>query len=300
MMVYTETRGAGRIRKHYRVYTYRKDGKVVHRRVYLGAGISGKELRRREKLADARLIHPLNALLTGNERALLSEIRGKHLAKHPATFENRYEVFASEFTHDSTGIEGNTLTLRETAAVLFEGASPSKSLREVYEVLNHKKAFDYILNYKGGVTKGFLCELQRIVTENTLKHAIAGQAGRYRDVPVFIRGADITPPPAEIVPHEMKSLLSWYGKNRKKLHPVVLAAYLHSAFEAIHPFADGNGRTGRLLLNFVLHRNGYPMVSIPRSQRIMYFGVLAAAQKGNLKPFIGFLIRLLKRTEKSI
>jgi len=299
-MVYTEVRKVGAKKKFYRVYTYRKNGKVVHIRKYLGSELSPDALKKKELRADRQLTSPLNTILSRQELDILEQIKQHHQAKHSATFENRYEAFTAEFTYDSTGIEGNTLTLRETAAVLFEGATPAKSLREVYEVLNHKKAFDYILEYKGDITKDFLCSLQKIVTENTLKQEVADQAGKYRTVPVFIRGAKITPPPAEQVPKEMRSLIMWHGKNKKKLHPVILTAYFHAAFEAIHPFVDGNGRAGRLVLNFMLHRNGYPMLSIPREQRLHYFETLAKAQKNNLKPFVKLLIRLLKNTEKSI
>jgi len=299
-VVYTEVRSQGKKKKFYRVYTYRKQGKVVHIRKYLGSDISQDALKTKEREADRQLTSPLNALLGRKEITLLEQIKHLHQAKHPTTFENRYDAFIAEFTYDSTGIEGNTLTLRETAAVLFEGATPAKSLREVYEVLNHKKAFDYMLRHKGDVTTEFLCALQVIVTENTLRPEVADQAGRYRTVPVFIRGTKIIPPPAAQVPQEVRRLLTWYSKNKGKLHPLVLATYFHAAFEAIHPFVDGNGRTGRLVLNFMLHKNNYPMLSIPRAQRLRYFTTLAQAQEGNLKPFVKFLIRLLKHTEKSI
>ena len=125
-MVYTEVRKQGEKRKYYRVYTYRKNGKVIHIRKYLGSDLSQNELKTKEHKADIQLTSPLNALLSKQERTALEQIRQQHKAKHLATFENRYDAFVAEFTYDSTGIEGNTLTLRETAAVLFEGATPAK------------------------------------------------------------------------------------------------------------------------------------------------------------------------------
>ncbi|MBI4449093.1 Fic family protein [Candidatus Woesearchaeota archaeon] len=299
-MAYTEIRKEKDRIKYYRVHTFRSKDKVSHLRKFLGSNLKRKELEMKEHEADAVLIDPLNNLLNKQERDSLDEIKQEHQSKHISTFENRYEAFISEFTYDSTGIEGNTLTLRETAGVLFEGATPAKSLREIYEVLNHKRAFDYILGYKGKINKKFICEIQKIVTENTLKPELLEQAGTFRIVPVFIRGADVTPPPPEIIGYEMKRLIIWYSKNKKTIHPLILATYFHSALEAIHPFVDGNGRTGRLLLNFILHNHGYPMVSVPRSQRLKYFDTLAKAQKGNLRPFVVFLLGLLKKAEKSI
>lgn len=300
-MVYTEVRRVGARKKYYRVYTYRKGGKVAHRRIFLGTDLGVGLRKGRERAADLKLQNPLDRLLSGKDMASLAAIKRAHQAKPVSTLENRYEAFLSDFTYDSAGIEGNTLTLRETAAVLFEGATPAKSLREVYEVLNHRRAFDCMLEHSGGLNKRFLCKLQKIVTENTLKPEQASEAGRYRTVQVFIRGARVTPPPPGRVAKEMRSLLAWYGKNKAKLHPVVLAAYFHSGFEAIHPFSDGNGRAGRLFLNFILRSHGYPMVTIPRSQRTYYFSVLAKAQVGgNLKPFVQYLARLLSKSEKSV
>jgi len=300
-MVYTEVRIVKGRKQYYRVYTYRKKGKVVHSAKYLGSDLTKKLLKRREKKVDLLLRHPLQSLLSNHEIALLDKIKKEHQRKHPATFENRYEAFTAEFTYDSTGIEGNTLTLPETAAVLFEGASPTKSLREVYEVINHKKAFDYLLGYKGDVTKAFLCKLQKTVTENTLRPEAKNQAGKYRTVPVFIRGGRITPPPASEVPKEMRSLLAWYGKNKKKLHPAIVATYFHAALEAIHPFVDGNGRAGRLALNLMLHKQGYPMITIQRTQKVRYWDILGKAQAdGNFRPLVELLIERLKDSEKSI
>ena len=122
------------------------------------------------------------------------------------------------------------------------------------------------------------------------------QIGRYRKVQVFI-GRSIPPVPAE-VPKKMASLLRWYSKNKKTLHPLVLASYFHTEFEKIHPFIDGNGRVGRLLMNFILHENKYPMINIPKKRKFKYYEVLQEAQyKGNLKPFVDFLIGLLKKSD---
>ena len=78
------------------------------------------------------------------------------------------------------------------------------------------------------------------------------------------------------------------------MHPLVTAAYFHAAFEAIHPFVDGNGRVGRLIMNFILHKNDYPMINIPNSEKIKYYKALETAQlKGNLRPFIELLLNLL-------
>lgn len=199
------------------------------------------------------------------------------------------------FTYDSTGIEGNTLTFSETSHLLFEGIVPStKSLREVHEILNHKKAFDYVLNYKEDLTKEFILNLHQLVVANTLREDLVSQSGKYRTVQVFV-GRSIPPQPHE-VPNKMASLLRWYSVNKKKLHPLVLASYFHTEFEKVHPFVDGNGRVGRLLMNFILHKNKYLMVNIPKKGKFKYYEVLQNAQyKNNLRGFVRLLIRILRK-----
>lgn len=288
-MPYTERQvRAGRTYR-YRVRSVRKGGKVTKRRVYLGADLPARELRRREREADAEL-GVLDALLSPKQEREF-EAAHKRLRQQPAaTRQNRYEAFVAQFTFDSNAIEGNTLTLDETSQLLFEGLVPARSLREVNEALNHKRAFDRLLAHRGDITKRFICDLHALVVQDTLAKGVAGQAGRYRDVQVFIRGVDWVPAAPKDVPKDMKALLEWYTKNKRRLHPVVTASYFHVAFELVHPFVDGNGRVGRLLMNFILRKHGYPMVNIPsRTKRAYYVALHAGQVDGDLRPFIALI-----------
>lgn len=293
-MAYTEIKEKGRKKYYYRVKSIRVDSKVKKKRVYLGVNLSKGELSEKEKQADKELML-LTSLLTEKEIKELEEIKRHYLKEPRENWENRYEAFCSLFTYNSTAIEGNTLTLQETAMLLFEKQVPRKSLREINEVLNHKEAFDFILKTKEEISKKLILKLHEIIVKNTLKPELEKQIGRYRDVQVYIRGAEWIPPRPEEVPKEMKALLTWYSKNKRKLHPLVLASYFHSAFEGIHPFVDGNGRVGRLLMNFILYKNNYPMINIPNAKKHLYYKVLQEAQlKGNLRPFLDFLMKLLR------
>ena len=209
------------------------------------------------------------------------------------------ETFVSKFTYDSNAIEGNTLTLQETSQLLFDKIVPvSKLLREVNEALNHKEAFDYALHYKEDITKKFICDVHKKVVKETLKPELAPQIGKYRTIQVFIRGVEWTPIKPSEVPNEMKSLLAWYSRAKKKLHPLVVAAYFHVGFETVHPFVDGNGRVGRLLMNYILHKNKYPMINIPNSIKNRYYSALHSAQvKGDLRPFVELLIGILRENK---
>jgi Fic family protein len=297
-MVYTEIKEKNGKKYYYRVLNIRNGKKFKKKRVYLGVNLEKKELNNKEENADKEL-SILSSLLTKEEIKTLNKIEEEFQKEPKVSNENRYESFVSLFTYDSTAIEGNTLSLEETSFLLFENIVPkSKSLREINETLNHKKAFDKMLSHKGDLTKEFICELHKIVVENTLREELNNQMGYYRNVQVFIRGREWMPPKPEEVSNEMKSLLSWYSKNKNKLHPLIIASYFHVGFETIHPFVDGNGRTGRLLMNFILHKNNYPMINIPSKTKFDYYEALHKSTiDGDLRPFVELMIKLLKESK---
>ena len=167
-MPYTEIVEKNGKKYYYRTRSVRKKDKVNKERIYLGINLGKKELLKKEIKADKELLY-LNNLLTSQEINELSKIKENYKKQPKEGFENRYEVFTSDFTYNSTAIEGNTFTLQETAQLLFEGITPRKSMREINEILNHKKAFDFVLNYKGDINKEFICDLHKIVVKDTLK-----------------------------------------------------------------------------------------------------------------------------------
>jgi Fic family protein len=286
IMSYTEVQERNKNKYYYRVKSIRKNGKITKKKVYLGVNLKKDEIKNKEKEADIELLL-LSTLLTTEQIKELEQLK-KDKSKLS------YEAFISLFTYDSTNIEGNTFTLQETAQLLFEGITPRKSLREINEIVNHKEAFDYLLKTKLDISKNLILKLHEKVTKNTLDTEFNNQIGKYRNVQVYIRGVEWLPSKPKDVPFEMAKLLSWYTKNKKKLHPLIVSAYFHVIFEMIHPFVDGNGRVGRLLMNFILHKNGFPMINIPNKQKYKYYNSLEKAQvKGDLKDFIKFLYELM-------
>lgn len=276
----------------------RKGKKVDKKRIYLGADLSSEELAKKEKEADKEL-SVFKDVLTREDIIFLNKLKKEFTREPKITFENRYEAFSALFTYNSAAIEGNTLTLQETTQLLFENIVPAgRSLREINETLNHKKAFDYILNYNGDITKEFILELHKLVVANTLRPELNSQIGRFRNVQVFITGVAWFPPKPSEVAERMGALLTWYSKNKRTVHPLILASYFHTEFEKIHPFVDGNGRVGRLLMNFILHKNKYPMINIPNAIKYKYYDGLENAQiKNNLRPFVKFMVEILKETK---
>ena len=292
-MAYNEIKEVRGRKYYYRVKSVKKHKKTAKERVYLGVNLTNEEIIKKAKEADKQL-NLFETFLTAEDIKFLETIKKEFSREPKENYENRYESFCSIFTYDSTGIEGNTLTLSETSHLLFEGRVPStRSLREVNEVLNHKKAFDYLLTYNGELTKEFILNLHYLVVLNTLREDLVKHIGKYRKVQVFIGGS--MPPNASEVPNLMTSLLRWYSMNKNKLNPLVLATYFHTEFERIHPFVDGNGRVGRLLINFILHKNNLPMINIPKKRRFFYYEAIRRAHQGNYRPFIDLLIGLLKK-----
>ena len=280
-------------------------------RIYLGKNISAKKLKQLTKSKGAeierrlnslrKLSDPLAGLVSSEQSEKIDKIKKSYrknkIEMDKNQYENYYERFVTEFTYDTNAIEGSTVTLQETALILFDKVVPEgKSLREISEVQNHKNAFDYMLNYKGGISKNFVLKLHKLLMHNILWK----YAGRFRDIQVYIRGARFTPPKPEDVEKEFRHLMIWYRSNKRKYHPVVLAAYFHHVFESVHPFRDGNGRVGRLLLNFILRENSLPMINIKYKNRSKYYEALEAANKGNLKPMVDIIIKYLEEYEDSI
>jgi Fic family protein len=212
-----------------------------------------------------------------------SEISSVTLASYEKDFELR-------FTHNSTAIEGNTLTLMETKVILEDGISVGgKELREIYEVINHKKAYAYVkrcISENKPITENIVKDLHAILTENIIV------GGIYRNQEVRISGAGFAPPSGTEMYIQIKGFYEEL-KNKSDLNPIELSAWTHAEFVRIHPFIDGNGRTSRLLMNYQLMRQGFLPVSIAKEDRLDYYNVLEEyAVKGNLKPFADFIAKL--------
>lgn len=215
----------------------------------------------------------------------------------PAIVARLKEQMDLEWIYNSNAIEGNTLTLRETQLILQHGITiGGKSLREHFEVINHREAISYVEQLATKNTRVTAADVRQI-HQLVLANIDDANAGRYRDVAVRITGASHIPPE----PWEVASFMDDFVKRimsheTRELHPIERAARAHHEFVAIHPFVDGNGRTGRLLLNLLLFRDGYPPAIIEKSARKQYYKVLAEADKGNLRGLINLVARASERS----
>ena len=182
------------------------------------------------------------------------------------------EEFTVEYTYNSNAIEGNTLTLRETDLVLKGLTVDRKPLKDHLEAVGHKEAFDYV------------CELVRDnapLSEHVIRQihylVLADKRedrGVYRRIPVRIIGAQHEPVQPYLIEPKMEQLLNDYSASKD--HIITKLARFHIEFEGIHPFIDGNGRTGRLLVNLELMKAGYPPIDIKFTDRIAYYNAFDA------------------------
>jgi Fic family protein len=176
--------------------------------------------------------------------------------------------FVIENTYNSNAIEGNTLTLRETALILDHGITiGEKPLKDHLEAIGHRDAFQFvysIVDSKEPLTEWVIKQIHSLVLINEPM-----SKGAYRNVSAYIRGAKHTPPQPYLIQAQMETLISDYRANKK--HVIENIAEFHLRFEGIHPFIDGNGRTGRLLMNFELMKAGYLPISIKYADRKKYY-----------------------------
>ena len=175
--------------------------------------------------------------------------------------------FVIEHTYDSNAIEGNTLTLRETDMVLRGLTIDQKPLKDHMEAVGHKEAFDFVRE---------LVQKQTPLSERVIQQihyfVLADKRddrGVYRRVPVRIMGAQHEPVQPYLIQPRMEQLLESYGASAE--HIVTKLARFHIEFEGIHPFIDGNGRTGRLLVNLELMKAGFPPIDIKFTDRLAYY-----------------------------
>ena len=212
-----------------------------------------------------------NAATKNNWREI-ERLKAELDAKRPlnaAELQRLNEEFMIENTYNSNAIEGSTLTLRETSLVLQGVTIDKKPLKEHLEAVGHKDAFYYVCDLVKEHTPLSLNIIKQI--HSLVLMSDAENRGKFRQIPVRILGATHTPPEPYLIQEKMEDLLRDYQKWFKTKNIIEIAALFHLNFEFIHPFVDGNGRTGRLILNLILMQNGLLPIDIKFSNRQKYY-----------------------------
>ena len=277
---------------YYAVKSTRIDGKVKKYERYIGLNpVPKKELKKYEKEFGQIKI------FLANNKDKLDKIKKKYSEKinnaSKDELANIEENIITKFTYDTNRIEGSSLSFKDTKMLLQEGISPKeKPIRDIKEAENHKRAYLFIKEYiSKDINEGFILQLHKI-----LKGNITEDAGSFRDAQV--RVGNLIPVNAKLVKTEIENLISWYNKNKKTLHALELATIFHCIFERIHPFFDGNGRVGRLLLNFILLKRKYPTVIVQNKNKRRYYAALQKADNGNYYYMLRYLFSEMEKQAK--
>ena len=229
--------------------------------------------------------------------------------------ENRImQKFRLDWNYHSNHLEGNSLTYGETKALLLFGiTAQGKPLKDTLEITGHNEAINWVLEMIEGerpLTENFIRELHSLLLQDSYKNSKSTDgkivprkitSGKYKTTPNHVEtvtGEMFYFASPEETPAKMYDLLNWYNKKikDKKINPLLVAAEFHYKFIAIHPFDDGNGRTARILMNFILMQFGYPPVIIKTEDKANYFAALQQADAGNIEPFISYIAVNLNRS----
>ena len=301
--MFIERRKAGRSIKYYLIHSYREEGEVRKIRRYLGQNLAKGQLKEEQEKAKSRILGLLEELTTEVFLFRLTKGQIKKLNAWSskiriAHFDQRqWQRFTEEFVFNTNAIEGSTIRREEVPRILRNPVAETAEERETKGVAN---AVNYIKKAREDLSIELLMKLHELCFKGS-----KGFAGQLRHVEVAVvdaqgrilhRGV-----PAAQLELALRDMISWYKENKRKFRPLVLAAILHDQFEYIHPFQDGNGRAGRLLLNFILLRNGYPPINISLDDRAEYYRTLQEYEKKqNVRPTVEFLVEQYEKTLRMV
>lgn len=224
------------------------------------------------------------------------------------------QKFRLDWNYHSNHLEGNLLTYGETKAlILFGITAQGKPLKDTLEITGHNEAINWVIDLVKGerpLTENFIRELHSLLLQDSYKESKNGDgvlvprkisAGKYKTTTNHVETATgeifyfATP---EETPAKMFDLLNWYNQKTKDkgVNPILVAAEFHYRFIRIHPFDDGNGRTARILMNFIFMQFGFPPVIIKTEDKANYFAALQMADAGNIEAFVNYIAQNLVRS----
>jgi Fic family protein len=272
--VRTIKRKKGKAEYFYLQHSFRKDGKVVTKELYIG-----KKIPENIDEIKAKLMHEPRKALAEKLEKIRINFQKEWKATPLSAKEKNLQEIAIAFTYNTNAIEGSTITLEEARLILEDKIAPNKPIRDIQETESHAATFLQMLKTKEKISGKLLLKWHKEIFEETKLDI----AGKIRNYPV--RVGPYLAPDWHSVENLMTRLIDF--TNQSNLNSVELAARTHYIFEKIHPFGDGNGRIGRLLMNYILWKNGYPMIIIEYKKRKSYYKALQRPEEG----FVSYFIR---------
>jgi len=268
----------------YLQHSLRKGSKVITKEKYIGLEIP-KDIEeiKRDFLKEVKL--DLYSKLEFIKKNFQKEWR----SVPESAKQKQLEEISIAFTYNTNAIEGSKITLEEAREIIHDKIAPNKSLRDVNETEAHSKTFLQMLRDKNKMSDEILLKWHKEIFSSTKEDI----AGKYREY--LVRVGSYLAPDWQEVEKMMRELVGFINKNLDKLNSVELSAKAHYRFEKIHPFGDGNGRVGRLLMNYILWHTGYPMIIIEYKKRKSYYKALTKDEEG----FVSYFIKRYLSTHKN-
>ena len=267
-------RKKGNKKYFYLKHSFRKGSKIITKEKYLGAEIPINIEEIKLKFGE-EFQKDISKKLEFIKKHFQTE--WKRLPK--SMKEKELEEISIAFTYNTNAIEGSTITLEEAREIIHDKISPNKPLRDVKETEAHSEVFLEMLKQEKKITNERLLQWHKDIFEN-VKPDIAGKYRNY-----LVRVGPYLAPDWREVKKMMNEFIEFIYDN-KKINPVELSARAHYKFEKIHPFGDGNGRIGRLIINHILWHRGYPMIIIEYKKRRLYYKALQKDEDYFAKYFI--------------
>jgi len=269
---------------YYLQHSFRKGTKVITKEKYLG-----KEIPKNIEEIKAKLKLELQKELYKKLKTIKKNFK-EQWKRYPKTVkEKQLEEMSIAFTYNSNAIEGSTITEDEVREIIHDHIAPNKPLRDVKETEAHSNVFLEIIKQEHKITNDILLKWHNEIFSET-KQDIAGKIRDYN-----VRVGLYIAPDWQDLKDLMRDLIDLINKTTE-INPVEFSAKVHYRFEKIHPFGDGNGRIGRLIMNHILWHTGYPIMIIEYKKRKSYYKAL----RGEEEDFIKYFIRRYLAVHKAL
>lgn len=299
-------------KKYFLAHSFREGDKVHKIRKLIGTDLSKEMLEERKRKLEELILEeigkykiiqdPLDKELSKEELMFIKNLEIQADFKISHLSEKEWDVFSTNFTFNTNAIEGSKLTSKEVSGILSENQWPEKSKEDIAETYGVKEAIEFIRKTKEHLSVQLLKEIHKVVFKNSKDFA-----GEFRkpgqEVVVMSSTGRIVHEgaPQSRILGLLQNLVDWYANNKTKYPGIILASVVHNQFENIHPFADGNGRVGRIILNNILIKHGLPPIDIKLENRHEYYACLQEYEKNkNIRQTIEFLLKEYKSTKKEI
>ncbi|MBI2208646.1 Fic family protein [Candidatus Woesearchaeota archaeon] len=290
--MHVEKRKVGKRIKYFLSHSYREGSKVYKFRKYLGQDLKENLLEERKKIAEKLILEeihkykiirdPLQVELSEEEINSIRKLEVRIPLKISHLSERNWKKFSEIFTYNTNAIEGSKLSQDEVKNLLEKDKWPNKSKEDIAEAYGVDEAISYIRKTKEHLSLELIKKIHRIIFRNSKPFA-----GKLRkkgeEVVVMDSNKNVVHEgaPQTRINHLLRELVGWYENSRNKYPGLILGAVIHNQFENIHPFRDGNGRVGRILLNNILIKHNLPPVNIGIKNRMEYYASLQAYEKNH-------------------